>query len=181
HWSNPCQGAQSVVISSSQRLCGLGKQCGEIGSADSWPGAKDRHVTLPAALPRRAVACFELGAQAVQVLLRLLDLLIDQMQTCRKAADMRAGGLCRAGRHEQRWLPQSLEHRRRIEAADAVLAQEARDRLLGDLGRTVRGWHLLPKRQEPVVGDIVGQPGGLRIIPPQLLAQAVGKTCALLL
>ncbi|WP_210188534.1 hypothetical protein, partial [Bradyrhizobium sp. Gha] len=60
---------------------------------------------------------FELGAEVVQTLLRLLDLLIDQVQTCRKAADMRASGLRRAGRHEQRCLAQGLEHRRRIEAA----------------------------------------------------------------
>jgi len=58
--------------------------------------------------------------------------------------------------------------------------EDACDGLLTGFGRTGWGRHLLPKRQEPVVGNIVGELGGLRIIPPQLLAQAVGKPCALL-
>jgi hypothetical protein len=62
HWGCPCQSAQSMVISPAQGLCGLGKQCGEVDSADSWPGAKDRHVTLLAALPRGILLSFELGA-----------------------------------------------------------------------------------------------------------------------
>src|SRR5882724_4877042 len=98
HRSNPCQGAQGVVVSSVQGLCGLGEQCGEIDPADSWPGAKDRHVALLGVLPR-GMLFFDLDAQTVQVLLRLLDLLIDQMQTCRKTADMSAGGLRCARRH----------------------------------------------------------------------------------
>src|SRR6478672_1998677 len=77
--SHPCQGAQGVIVSSAQGLCGLGEQCGEIDPPDSWPGAKDRHVTLLQAMPGR-VLLFELGAEAVQALLRLLDLLIEQAQ-----------------------------------------------------------------------------------------------------
>src|SRR5512144_2155624 len=120
HRSNPCQGAQGVVVSSAQRLCGLDEQCGENDPADSRPGAKDRHVTLLEALPRGALLFFELGAQAVQALLRLLGLLIDQVQTGCEAADMCAGGLRRAWRHEQWRFAQSLQHRRRIEAADTI-------------------------------------------------------------
>src|SRR5205085_235921 len=97
-----CQGAQSVIISCPQRLCGLGEQCGENDSADSWPGAKDRHVTLLTDLPRGVLRrCFEPGAEPVQSLVRLLDLLIDQAQSRRKVADMGAGGLRRAWRNEQ--------------------------------------------------------------------------------
>src|ERR1700730_16482652 len=47
HRSNTSQGSQGVVISCPQRLRSLGEQCGDNDSADSWPGAKDRHVTLP--------------------------------------------------------------------------------------------------------------------------------------
>ena len=43
------------------------------------------------------------------------------------------------------------------------------------------GRHLLPKRQEPIVRDIVGQLDGLRIVPPQLLANPIGQAGALLL
>ena len=138
HRRNPCQGAQGVVVSSAQRLGGLDEQCGENDPADSRPGAKDRHVTLLGVLPRGALLFFELGAQAVQALLRLLDLLIDQVQTGREAADMYARGLCRAWRHEQWCLAQGLEHRRRIEAADTISAEDACDRLLAGLGEGVR-------------------------------------------
>src|SRR5262245_117825 len=58
HRSNPCQGAQGMIVSPAQGLCGLGKQCGEIDPADSWPGAKERHVTLLEALPRRILPSF---------------------------------------------------------------------------------------------------------------------------
>ena len=51
HRSNPCQGAQGVIISGLQRLCCLGEQCGEDNPADSRPGAKDCHVALLMALP----------------------------------------------------------------------------------------------------------------------------------
>src|SRR5438552_17582738 len=94
--SRACQSPQGVVISCPQRLCGLGEQCGENDPADSWPGAKDRHVTLLTVLPRRALPCFELCAEPVQSPVRLLDLLIDQVQLRRDRADMRAGGFCRA-------------------------------------------------------------------------------------
>src|SRR5438477_9923007 len=94
--SGACQSAQSVVISSPQRRCGLGEQCGENDSADSRPGAKDRHVTLLTDLPRWVLRRrFKLGAEAIQRLVRLLDLLIDQAQARRQAADMGAGGLRR--------------------------------------------------------------------------------------
>src|SRR5262249_3920723 len=55
HRGSPCQSAQGMIISSAQRLCGLGEQHGENDSADSWPGAKDRHVTLLTKLPRRVL------------------------------------------------------------------------------------------------------------------------------
>ena len=82
--SGACQSAQGVVISSLQRLRGLGEQRGENDSADSWPGAKDRYVMLLTVLPRRALhRCFELGAEPVESLVGFLDLLIDQSQPCR--------------------------------------------------------------------------------------------------
>src|SRR5204863_9254336 len=87
-----CQGPQGVVISSAQRLGGLGEQRGENDSADSWPGAKDRHVMLLTDLPQWILRRrFELGAEPVQSPVRLLDLLIDQVQARREVADMRAG------------------------------------------------------------------------------------------
>src|SRR6267154_5543386 len=65
--SGACQSPQGVVISSPQRLCGLGEQRGENDSADSWPGAKDRHVMLLTDLPRGILRRrFELGAEPVQ-------------------------------------------------------------------------------------------------------------------
>src|SRR5687767_1851815 len=73
--SRTCQGPQGVVVSCPQRLRSLGEQRGENDSADSRPGAKDRHVMLLTALPRRALRRrFEFSAEPVQGLVRLLDL-----------------------------------------------------------------------------------------------------------
>jgi len=52
-----------------------------------------------------------------------------QAQARRETADMRAGGFRRAWRDEQRCLPQGLQHRRGIAAADAMVLEKARDRL----------------------------------------------------
>src|SRR5438046_2296567 len=167
HRSNTCQGPQGVVISCPQRLCGLGEQCGENDSADSWPGAKDRHVMLLAVLPRRALLWrLELGAEPVQSPVRLHDLLIDQAQSRREVADMRTGGFRRARCDEQRCLPQGLQYGRGIEATDAMVLEDTRDRLLGRLCGGGRCRYPSPKREEPIVRDIVGQFDRLRIVPP---------------
>src|ERR1700761_2388938 len=77
HRSNPCQGAQGVVVSGLQRLRCLGEQCGENNSADSRPGAKDCHVALLTSLPRGALLVLrrELGAEVVQSSVSFFDLL----------------------------------------------------------------------------------------------------------
>src|SRR5260221_5703573 len=113
--SRACQSPQGVVISSAQRLRGLGEQRGENDSADSWQGGKDCYVMVLTDLPRWILRRrFKSGAKPVQGPVRLLDLLIDQVQARREAADMGAGGLCRARRDEQRCLPQGLKHCRGI-------------------------------------------------------------------
>jgi hypothetical protein len=94
---------------------------------------------------------------------------------------MHTGGFCRAWCDEQRCLPQGLQHRCGIEATDAVILEDSRDRLLRHLYGGGGCRHLLPKREEPIVGDVVGQLYGLRIVPPQLLADPIGQTRALLL
>ena len=132
HRSNPCQGAQGVIISGLQRLRCLGEQCGKNNPADSRPGAKDCHVTLLTALPRRTlfVLRFEPDAEAIQGAMGLLDLLIDQAHARRKTADMRAGGFRRAWCDEQGRFAQGLQCRGSIEATDAIVLEDARDRLL---------------------------------------------------
>src|SRR5260370_31021759 len=171
YWSRACQGPQGVVISRPQRLCGLGEQRGENDSTDSRPGAKNRHVMLLTVLPRRALRrSFKLGAEAVESPVRLLDLLIDQAQSRRDRADMRAGGFGRARRDEQRLLAQGLQHGRGIEATDAMALEEARDRLVEHLCGGGGCRHPLAIRPEP------NPPGGarplqrLRVAPPHLLA-----------
>src|ERR1700720_4505774 len=42
--SRACQSPQGMVISSAQRLRGLGEQRGENDSADSWPGATNSGI-----------------------------------------------------------------------------------------------------------------------------------------
>src|SRR3984893_11467264 len=165
--SSACQGPYGAVISFPQRLRGLGEHRGENDSADSWPGAKDRHVMLLTDLPRWLfLRAFRPGAKPFRGPVRLLDLLIDQVQARREAADMGAGGLCRARRDEPRCLPQGLKHCRGIEATDAMVLEDARDRLLGHLCGGGGCRHLLPKREEPIVRDVIGQLSRLRIVSP---------------
>src|ERR1700751_1929434 len=108
-----------------------------------------------------------------------LSCTLSRLSSSEQVAIVRVSG-CLPGLHPIHlyWFRSRMSRRALLPERSAALFEEARDRLFRGLGRAGRGWHLLPKRQEPIVGDIVGQLGRLRIVPPQLLAKAIGKTRA---
>src|SRR3989442_12344392 len=82
------QAPQRVIISSPQRLAGLGEQRGNGDPSEPWTGTQDRNVALLADLPRRDLrGGLDGGAELVQPASALLDLLIDQAQAgCQQTA-----------------------------------------------------------------------------------------------
>ena len=94
---------------------------------------------------------------------------------------MQDGGLGDARGHRDRGLTQDAEHARGLEPADAALAEQPGD------GRPVqarglgRGRCHGPELQDPLGGKVIGELEQLRVVAPQLLADAVGQAHALLL
>lgn len=53
----------------------------------------------------------------------------------------------------------------RVEATDASLDEQLRDRLLTHAGGVLRRGHQFPEAQKPVVRDVVGESQNLRVVP----------------
>ena len=141
-----------------------------------WHGSQDCHVALLANLPRRGLCrCLDCCAELVQALLGLLDLLVDQPQASSEGADVSGSRRDRARRYCERLLAQDAQDFGRIEAANAVVLEDTRDRVLGYPCRLGRGRHLLPQIEEPI-GSGVAELTGLRVIPPQLVTHPIGQS-----
>src|SRR6266404_8273151 len=152
----------------------------DVDPSEPWTGTQDRNVALLADLPRRALCGSRDGVtEFIQPPLGLSDLLIDEPQACHDGADMGGGGLNRAGGHRERRRAQDAQHVRGIEPANAMVLEDAGDRLLAHPRRLCRRRHLLPQVEEPLGCDILGKLAGLRVIPPQLLADPVGQAVLL--
>ena len=94
---------------------------------------------------------------------------------------MQDGGLGDARGHRDGRLAQHAEHARGIEPADAVPAEQPGDGRLAQARRLGRGRGRGPERQDPFGRDVVAQLEQLRVVAPELLADAVGQAHALLL
>ena len=94
---------------------------------------------------------------------------------------MQDGGLGDARGHLDRGLAEDAERRLGIEPADAVLLEQPRQRRLAQARRLGRGRRHRPQRQDPLGRDVVAQLEQLRVVAPELLADAVGQAHALLL
>jgi len=182
HRSDAGQSAQRMIISFAQRFRGLAEQRGEDDPSDARQGSQDRHVALLGFLPRRIFlsAFSELVGEFVEPSMRLLYLLVHQFEARRHGGDV--GGRCfdRATGDNERLLAQDAQDLGRLEAANAMGFQQAHDAAFAQadgLGGCRRQY---PQIEEPIGGEIVTQFERLRIIAPELLADAVGKPVALL-
>ena len=128
-------------------------------------------------LPRLALLRgLELGAELVETAVHGLELLAHQADARQQQANVAAGGLGGARRHGERLLPQRLKNRLGIDAADAVLGEDALDHAAAELLGFGRGRRLMPERQEPRRRQVVaGHLERLRIVAPQLLAHPVAE------
>src|SRR5215472_8259271 len=113
--------------------------------------------------------------------MRLLDLSVDQLESCRHDANMCTRGLGGTGGHGKRLLAQDLRRLCRCDPPDAVRFENAVDTTFADAGGLGRCWHRSPQFEEPIGAEIVADFERLRVIPPELLAHPVGEPVALLL
>ena len=129
HRSDAGQSAQRMIISFAQRFRGLAEQRGEDDPSDARQGSQDGHVALLGFLPRRIFlsAFSELVGEFVEPSMRLLYLLVHQFEARRHGGDV--GGRCfdRATGDNERLLAQDAQDLGRLEAANAMGFQQARD------------------------------------------------------
>jgi hypothetical protein len=93
---------------------------------------------------------------------------------------MQDGCLGDARGHLEHRLAEDAGRRLGIEPADAVLLQQTRHRRRAQARRFGRRRRQRPQRQDPFGRDIVAQREQLRVVAPELLADAVGQADALL-
>jgi hypothetical protein len=179
---NPAQSPQSRVVSSLQGFPAFSEQRGERDPSDTWQGVEDHGVALLGLLPRRGLrAGFRHGGserrcQPVKLAVRMPQLAFDQAQAFDQRADVRHGRLAGAGRDPDRLGAQELKNAGGIDAPDAVVLQYPRDRRLAHAGRLGGRRHGLPKIVQPGGPGIRFDAEHLRIVAPQLLPHAIGKT-----
>ncbi len=156
-----------------------GEQRGEGDPSEPWHGSQDHHVALLAALPRRALLRRdELVAELVQLAVRGLELLIDELEAGSHRLDVSGRGCGHPGSHRQRLLAQDAQHLGGLPTANAVRFENPLDRRLAQPGRLRRARRLVPQIEKPLGRQVVGELQHLRVIAPQLLAHTVGQTAA---
>jgi hypothetical protein len=137
------------------------------------------------ALPLGAVLrSNELFGQTVELPVCLDQLSVDEFKPLCHGLKMGGRRSDRARRNRNGRRPQSLQNLRRIEAPNAVLLQQALKRFLPDTDRFVRYRHQPPQIEKPVRRNVIGQLQHLRIVTPELLADAITESipfCALIL
>ena len=118
--SDACQASQGVIVSPLQGISGICQQRGEDSRSDSWRGGEDVDVTL-LWLPRLGLLVVaELCGEAIECLVSIADLAVDQANAVDQGGDVSAGGLGRAVGDGDRLLAQDVEGLCGVEAADAV-------------------------------------------------------------
>ncbi|KPL51899.1 hypothetical protein ABB55_06390 [Prosthecomicrobium hirschii] len=186
---DPAQAAQRVIISALQGLPGFCQQRGEDDPSDARQGSEDRHVTLRPALLHLVLPRFAgLGirsrlrhafGQAVEPGLGFGILAVDQIEPLGEGLDMGDGGLGCARCDQNGGTAQPLEHVRSCEAADAVALEQSGDGLLAHPPRLLGRGKERPQVEKPAGRDIVGEVKDLRIVAPELFADAVAQSVAL--
>ena len=116
-----------MVISFGKGPRGLGEHRGGYDSSHSWQGPEDIDVAVLALLAFIALDGRELIQQGVQARAAALALSVDQAQAWQQKANILSCGLDDTGCDPQRGSTQGGNDILRIQAADAVLAQQPFD------------------------------------------------------
>ena len=144
-------------------------------------GSQDRHVALLVRLPRLGLLrTGELRAKGVELPVRVLDLAVHHLQPDREGSDMRGGRLGGARRDLDGLLAQGGQGLIRADAPDPRGFQQTLNGRLMDSGRLRGRRNQRPQGQKPVRSGIVREFEQLRVIPPELLADAVAQPVPLL-
>src|SRR5271166_4410255 len=171
-------GAQGMVISFGKSSAGLGDYCGGYDSPDSRQRAEDRNVAVLAWLVVLLIRRLKLVEQSFDAGTATLALAVDQPQARQEQGNVFGGRLDYARRNLQRRHPQCGNDIIRIEAANAVCAQQPLDALGSQALRNAgRGCQLEQGPQPGLVGPWT-QLKGLHVKAVKLFAQAVGQLIA---
>jgi hypothetical protein len=172
--------AQSVIISFGERPRGLGEHRGGYDSSHSWQGPEDLDVAVLALrLVVIALDGREFVQQGVQACTAALALSVDQAQAWQQQTNMLSCGLEHTGCDPQRGGTQGGNDILRVQAANAVLAQQPLDgfRLQSAPGSWRR--RQLKQGPQPRFVSRRTQLKRLDVEAVKLFAQAVGQPSGL--
>lgn len=174
--SDAAQTAQSPVVAPLQRLVGLGEQRSEDDPPNPGQGGEDHDVTLPARLSRVGVSAFGQGSgEAVDLPSGVGELPLYEAEALRGATDVSDRGFGRSRSDGDRRSPQMLPQPVRVDASDPVTLEEAFEGAEVNPLAFCRRGRPLPELEEPGLSDVVGGLQDLRVVTPELLADAVGE------
>src|SRR4051795_10731897 len=111
----------------------------------------------------------------------MMELLVGQAEPGDEGAKVENSSLRDTRGDCDRRLTEDAQHRWGIELADAVLPEQPRQRRLAQARRLGRGWGQRPRRQNPLGCHVIAQFEKLRVVAPELLADAVREAHPLLL
>src|SRR3954470_15481970 len=120
-------------------------------------------------------------AQLIQLALGLIELAVSQAQASHQRAQMQNGSFGDPLSHWDRGLTQEANHLLGINPADPMLLKQPGQRRLAQACGLGRGGRQCPQLQDPFGCHIVAHREQLRIVAPELLADAVREARALLL
>jgi hypothetical protein len=119
--------AQSLVISLGKRPRGLSEHRGGYDSSHSWQGPEDLDIAVLALLAIIALYCREFIQQGIQARAAALALSVDQAKPRQQQGNMLSCGFDDAGCDPQRGSTQRDKDILRVQATNAVLAQQPFD------------------------------------------------------
>lgn len=91
----------------------------------------------------------EAGGQAIEPMMRLFELRVDEADAGNERGDVGAGGFSRSGGDYERRLAQYIEHTGGVGPADAMAPEKLGDRRLADARGFVRCRRGLPEIDRP--------------------------------
>src|SRR5208282_2471903 len=170
--------AQGIVISFGKSSASLGDYCGGHDSPDSRQRTEDRNVAVLSWFVVLLTRRLKLVEQSFDAGTTTLALAVDQAQARQEQGNVFGGRLDYARRNLKRRHPQCGNDSIRIEAANAMCAQQPLDALGSQALRNARRWCQLEQGPQPGLVGPRTQLKGLHVEAVQLFAQAVGQLIA---